>query len=182
MPPSDIGKASPTSAEDAGYAADIMGDGSGSDDEFENYGNGGNYMQATRGSRGSSSAGSGRMNRSGGPSTFDEDVRRTGFSFRCWFCLCLRRGQCSESVAQEAAGGKYFTDAADQQRQQAGRRVLSDASALKNEMLQNLVLWGEEDVKPFGDHSDSQADADFGPRRAAHRQHQPGRRAAGQMT
>ena len=32
-----------------------------------------------------------------------------------------------------------------------------------------LVLWGEEDVKPFGGHSDSQADADFGPRRAAHR-------------
>ena len=47
--------------------------------------------------------------------------------------------------------------------------MLSDASALKNEMLQNLVLWGEEDVKPFGGHSDSQADADFGPRRAAHR-------------
>ena len=96
MPPSDIGKASPTSAEDAGYAADIMGDGSGSDDEFENYGNGGNYMQATRGSRGSSSAGSGRMNRSGGPSTFNEDVRRTGFSLLV--LRCLRHGQCSESV------------------------------------------------------------------------------------
>jgi len=107
MPPSDIGKASPTSAEDAGYAADIMGDGSGSDDEFENYGNGGNYMQATRGSRGSSSAGSGRMNRSGGPSTFNEDVRRTGFSFRCWFCLCLRRGQCSEKCLACAGGGRW---------------------------------------------------------------------------
>ena len=44
-------------------------------------------------------------------------------------------------------GGKYFTDDADRQRNDAGRRVLADASALKNEMLSNLVLWGDEDVK-----------------------------------
>jgi hypothetical protein len=105
MPPSDIGKASPTSAEDAEYANDIMG----SDDE---------YGRTSRsGSSGSQSSG---MNRSGGPREFDD---------------------------ADAQGGKYFTDDADRQRNDAGRRVLADASALKNEMLSNLVLWGAEDVK-----------------------------------
>lgn len=46
----------------------------------------------------------------------------------------------------EAEAGKYFTDAADRGRNNAGRRVLADATAMKNE-LQNLVLWGAEDVK-----------------------------------
>jgi hypothetical protein len=60
------------------------------------------------------------MNRSGGPREFDD---------------------------ADAEGGKYFTDAADRDRNNAGRRVLADATAMKNEMLSNLVLWGAEDVK-----------------------------------
>ena len=63
------------------------------------------------------------MNRSGGPRQFDD---------------------------ADAEGGKYFTDAADRERNNAGRRVLADATAMKNEMLSNLVLWGAEDVKLTG--------------------------------
>jgi hypothetical protein len=43
--------------------------------------------------------------------------------------------------------GKYYADPAESERLQAGRRVLGDASALKNEMLNafngNIVLWGD---------------------------------------
>eukprot|EP01043_Picozoa_sp_COSAG02_P038792 COSAG02_NODE_3017_length_7545_cov_4.558286_6_plen_144_part_00 len=63
------------------------------------------------------------MNRSSGPRQFDD---------------------------ADAEGGKYFTDAADRERNNAGRRVLADATAMKNEMLSNLVLWGAEDVKLTG--------------------------------
>lgn len=63
------------------------------------------------------------MNRSGGPREFDD---------------------------AEAEGGKYFTDQADRERNNAGRRVLADATAMKNEMLSNLVLWGAEDIKLSG--------------------------------
>jgi hypothetical protein len=62
------------------------------------------------------------MNRSGGPRQFDD---------------------------ADTEGGKYFTDAADRERNNAGRRVLADATAMKNEMLSNLVLWGAE--KKFGE-------------------------------
>ena len=83
-------------------------------------------------------------------------------------------------------GGKYFTEDADEDRLQAGRRVLQDASALKNEMLSafdamgNIVLWGGEGGAGGGaaggggggggaNLKNSGSSEDLGPRRAPHR-------------
>lgn len=149
-PASDIGKASPTSAEDAEYANEIMG---GSDEE---------YGRSSR--SGSSSAGSGASLYCVASAPFACLCRSccVGMNVRCVRVACLRcvhlactcaamnrSGGPREFDDAEVQAGKYFTNAADRERSNAGRRVLADATAMKNEMLSNLVLWGE-DVKPFG--------------------------------
>jgi hypothetical protein len=172
MPPSDIGGMSPT-AGDAQFN-EILGGGLSDDDE-----DAADVLQHARqqqqqqqqqqrggGSQGSASSsgggGGGRLRSGGGK-------------------------QPSEYRDQQA--GRYFTEDADRERRDAGRRVLGDASALKNEMVDlfngNIVLWGAGNGGPLGggggDGGAAQAAAarkakaardaadDLGPRRAPHR-------------
>ena len=126
----------------------------------------------------------------GGGSSDDEMIPPTIGDINCG----SGRQSSTEQEYEDPVVGKYFSDQADVQRQNAGRRVLADASALKNEMMdlfngnigmsvlfylahlhltQQLlpVLWGagEGPQGPAAPAVRKAKENDLGPRRAPHR-------------